>query len=199
MIIKPVAKMAFQDVQLDVYHLNNERWLTLPQIVGGLGMTRKSLDMIYKRHRSEFTPDMTGIIQIPTGTRGSQQTRVFSRRGVELICMLAKSDRAASFRVWVLDQLEERRQSSPPAPALPAELRAGLARLWRAQPQAGKLLRYWRRGFSNGEAAKLLDLGVSTVRRRRREAEALGLVAPPPGLAVHQARALRLVGGTHHG
>lgn len=82
---------------------------------------------------------------------------------------------------------------------LPAELRAGLARLWRAQPQAGKLLRYWQRGFTNGEAAKLLDLGVSTVRRRRREAEALGLVAPPAQLAVHQARALRLVGGTHHG
>lgn len=82
---------------------------------------------------------------------------------------------------------------------LPAELRAGLARLWRAQPQAGKLLRYWQRGFTNVEAAKLLDLGVSTVRRRRREAEALGLVAPPAQLAVHQARALRLVGGTHHG
>lgn len=189
----------FADHTLDIIIIGNERWAMGRQVGHCIGFSHeRNFKRLFQKHQTEFDTSDTMVVEIPDRLGRMQLTRLFSHKGVAKLAMLAQTPRAAHFRDWAAQQLTSP-PVPPPAPALPADLRTGLARLWRAQPQAGKLLRYWQRGFTNVEAAKLLDLGVSTVRRRRREAEALGLVAPPAQLAVHQARALRLVGGTHHG
>ncbi|MBF0094897.1 MAG: hypothetical protein HQL34_10185, partial [Alphaproteobacteria bacterium] len=80
MLIQSTTTVTFSGHSLDVYDINGTRWLRGSQIVTPLVMSEKALKMLFKRHRSEFTPDMTGIITVPT-PGGAQQTRIFSPRG----------------------------------------------------------------------------------------------------------------------
>lgn len=48
---------------------------------------------------------MTALVKLPTAG-GEQQVRVFSLRGAHLLGMFARTDKAASFRKWVLDILD---------------------------------------------------------------------------------------------
>ncbi len=112
MNILPSA-IQFGNQSLTVVNLNNQPWLTGPQIADALGMRdRRGVHELWTRHQDEFTPDMAQIIQIKRS-----RTRVFSPRGCHLIAMFARTDRAKAFRQWVLDVLEKIGQ--PQAPALP--------------------------------------------------------------------------------
>ncbi|MBF0095447.1 MAG: hypothetical protein HQL34_13010, partial [Alphaproteobacteria bacterium] len=107
--------------------------------------------------------------------------------------MLAKSERAAVFRSWVLDVLEAKAR-----PSLQGELSTALARrlrvvarhVLRAQPDWRRIIGYKRRGLSNAEIAKLMDHGPDWVRKALREMEAFGLVEPPADLPVRRAQAI---------
>lgn len=99
----------FQDHNLDVTDLNGQAWLRAFQIGTALGFSNPNtaIRKIFHHHKSEFTPDMTTVLELPTAG-GMQMTRIFSARGAALLAMLAKTDRAAEFRGWVLDVLEAR-------------------------------------------------------------------------------------------
>lgn len=183
MIIHPITKANFHGQPLDVWEINGQRWLRGGQIASPLMTSPGTIKKIFKRHRSEFTSEMTAIITVPT-PGGAQQSRIFSARGAALIAMLAQSPRAAEFRVWILDMLEGRDRQAPPEPALTATARGQLIRLaMKADPRLRSLLRYLKLGLTQREAAKLLDLSPASVRKKRRALEALGLIEPPANLA----------------
>jgi DNA-binding CsgD family transcriptional regulator len=191
MIIQPTATVAFQSTELDTYDINGTRWLRGVQIVTPLGITSAALKMLYKRHRKEFSREMTDIITVPS-PGGAQQTRVFSPRGVALICMLVNSPKAAIFREWALDVLEGKAAplQAPqtvipahiPPPVHPfadprdAQIRALQAQLIKTNPRWQKLERYCRAGLSNVEIGKLLGVSRWTAGVYLRDMRKAGLL-----------------------
>lgn len=101
--------LQFREVTLDVTDWQGQAWLRLPQIEGALGYENKGrgLQTLFDRNAAEFTPEMTEVLDLPTAG-GVQPVRIFSLRGAHLLGMLARTERAAAFRRWVLDVLEGR-------------------------------------------------------------------------------------------
>ncbi|MBF3771600.1 BRO-N domain-containing protein [Burkholderia pseudomallei] len=102
------AVLVFETVEFDVVDIHNVPWLRGPQIAGALGYNRDDrLADLYARNADEFTDEMTQLLELDTAG-GRQQVRIFSPRGCYQLGMLARTDRAKSFRAWVLDVLEGR-------------------------------------------------------------------------------------------
>lgn len=102
------AVLVFETVEFDVVDIHNVPWLRGPQIAGALGYNRDDrLADLYARNADEFTEEMTQLLELDTAG-GRQQVRIFSPRGCYLLGMLARTDRAKTFRAWVLDVLEGR-------------------------------------------------------------------------------------------
>ncbi|APD36817.1 Bro-N domain-containing protein [Burkholderia pseudomallei] len=102
------AVLVFENVEFDVVDIHNVPWLRGPQIAGALGYNRDDrLADLYARNADEFTDEMTELLELDTAG-GRQQVRIFSPRGCYLLGMLARTDRAKTFRAWVLDVLEGR-------------------------------------------------------------------------------------------
>jgi prophage antirepressor-like protein len=102
------AVLTFHETALHIVDWKGEPWLRGPQIAGALGYNREDrLADLYARNAAEFTDGMTEVLDLPTAG-GVQPVRIFSLRGAHLLGMLARTDRAAEFRRWVLDVLEGR-------------------------------------------------------------------------------------------
>lgn len=192
---------AFAGYQIDIIIIGNERWVRGGQIGHPLGLThRRSLDRLLQKHRHEFDTSHTMVVELPT-RGGNQLTRLFSEKGVAKLAMHAQTPEGARFREWAARTLTTPKPAPELllAPALPKELRDELARLWLDKKGARALLRYARLGLGNAEIARLLRCGPNTVRKRRRTAEALGLIEPPANLAQLRARSplLKLVEAQH--
>jgi hypothetical protein len=207
LILRPENRVRFNDTELDVYYVNGERWLLGSQIVTAMGQSEQALRMLYKRHRSEFTSDMTVIVTVDTPA-GVRQMRIFSPRGAALIAMLTNSPKAVAFRVVVLDVLEGKAppplaHASPPPLAPPhkgegnlvAAMSVDMAAALRVEilaerPLWRRIAGYLRRGFQIRECAKLLDMDKSTIRVHVRRMEACGILTPPANLAALQGNVL---------
>ncbi len=133
---------------------------------------------------------MTTAIEVPTAG-GVQLARIFNARGAALLAMLAKTDKAADFRAWVLDVLEGEQNKLPSQrmDLLQKELLA-------AKPKWKKILYYKEKGLRNFEIAKLLECHRTTIGKELRIMEACGLIEPPVNLAKLQQLALPLLCAT---
>jgi hypothetical protein len=171
MLIKPTAVAEFDGQSFDVYDISGVSWIRGGQVCHTLGVTDRTLKRLLKTHRAEFAPDKTGIVTVPT-PGGAQQARVFSPRGAALVAMLVSSPRAAAFRSWVLDTLEEK--AAIPVPALPAPLTIPLDLL---RPDLASVLRYRQRGFTPAETAKVMDMTANQVQKRVTALRRAGLLA----------------------
>jgi prophage antirepressor-like protein len=102
------AVLAFQNTTFEIIDWQGQPWLRSPQIAEALGYNQVNrVADLYSRNAAEFTPAMTEVIDLPTAG-GVQPVRIFSLRGAHLLGMLARTERAAEFRRWVLDVLEGR-------------------------------------------------------------------------------------------
>tara|TARA_R110000751_G_scaffold78736_1_gene158862 strand:- start:4673 stop:5425 length:753 start_codon:yes stop_codon:yes gene_type:complete len=135
---------SFNGTDLRVIDQDGQPWFTAADISRALGYVQdQQVSRIYRRNEREFKPSMTQVITLqPNQTTHSAglallrrgggnlpyTARVFSPRGAHLIAMFARTEKAADFRRWVLDVLEQY-QAVPPAPA-PDEILAA-ARLSR--------------------------------------------------------------------
>lgn len=194
----------FAGHNLDIIIIGNERWAMAPQIATPLGFARPgAIRSLYQRHRREFDTSDTLVVELPDRLGRMQLTRLFSHKGVAKLAMLAQTPRAAEFRDWAARTLTTPKPEPEllltPAPALPKGTLADLRRLWLAQKGGRALLRYARLGLGTAEIARLLGCGPNAVRKRRRMAEALGLIEPPANLAQLRARSplLKLVEARH--
>lgn len=162
--------ITFEDTSLEVTDAFGQPWLRGNQIGSALDLSfpGKAVPKIFRRHKGEFTADMTLVMGLETAG-GLQKVRMFSPRGAALIALLANTPRAAAFRSWVLDTLE--RDGSPralPAPASPVEplLTA----------EARRVLRYRRLGLETREITRLIGRGSSTVKVITARLRAAGLL-----------------------
>ena len=181
-------KLTFEGVTLHTITINGQDWVNGNQIGSCLELSfpDKAIAKIFKRNRHQFTPEMTTAIELPTAT-GVRLTRVYSPRGVALLCLLSRSPVADRFRAFVLDRLESGNTDDG---ALLARTQAALLV---ARPDLARIRRYLDLGLAPWEIRRLLGCSDDTLRRRRREMEALGLIAAPANLAALQAQAVRLL------
>lgn len=197
-----VSALTFHETTFDlVAHETGEPWLRVGQIAPALGYKdQRSLNALYAANAAEFTDRMTALVKLPTAG-GMQEVRIFSLRGAHLLGMFARTARAAEFRRWVLDVLDD--QAAPPAgPALPppvatatvlatfervvAErdaLRSMLAeRVLKEKPRLRKVMYYYAiQGLTHQERAVLM--GWKTTNewfKDLKELAALGLVDYQP-------------------
>lgn len=98
--------LTFRDAPLELLEMDGKEWVRGPQLAGALGYNRDDrIADLYARNESEFTENMTRVVELPTAG-GPQQVRVFTLRGAHLLGMLARTEFAAEFRHWVLDVLD---------------------------------------------------------------------------------------------
>lgn len=196
-VLKPESRLAFNETELDVYHINGERWLGAFQIATALGYSEPgSIRGLYRRHRDEFGEDETQIISVQT-ISGIQQIRVFSQSGAELLAIHAKTPIAKQFRLYLRKLTAALRDgtlslNAQPAPAqigtaaLERKLIAANAELLRSNRTWNRIAGYRGMGLSHRDIAKLLDLDKSTIRVHVRRMEACGILTPPANLAALQ-------------
>lgn len=118
------TQAVFNGITIDLIHHAGQVWLTAEQIGLALGIqhARRAVLKIYQRHVDEFTAAETGVTKLVT-PGGRQETRMFSPDGARLLAMFAQTDRAKTFRRWVLEVLK----ASIPASTLPAPVPAAPA------------------------------------------------------------------------
>ena len=103
------AVLVFESTEFDVVDIHNVPWLRGYQVGSALEYSDASAAVakLYDRNADEFTDEMTQVLDLPTAG-GVQPVRIFSPRGAYLLGMLARTEKAKAFRVWVLDVLEGR-------------------------------------------------------------------------------------------
>lgn len=100
--------LTYKGHSMDGVRIANDLWLRVGQIVLPLGFaSENSINQIVRRYPDEFGAQECRTVPLPT-SGGPQQTRVFSLRGVRLLCLLARTPQAMQFRAWVLDLLQGR-------------------------------------------------------------------------------------------
>lgn len=99
--------LVFENTAFDVVDRDGQVWLRGAQIALALGYQNplSAIKDLYTRNAAEFTDHMTVIVRLHTAG-GMQDVRIFSLRGAHLLGMLARTDKAAAFRRWVLDILD---------------------------------------------------------------------------------------------
>ena len=195
----------FDGQNLDIIIIGNERWLGGAQVGHSLGymMAGHAIGKLYKRNAREFGPEDTMVVELPTNG-GPQLTRLYSAKGVAKIAMFANTPKAAAFRDWAARQLTS--PEPAPAPTIGATAMTELRNAWLGMGKHRQFLRYARLGLSAREIGLLLGWKTSShITKKRRAAEALGLLEPPANLTqVQQTARLRppvrhAQGGASHG
>lgn len=185
---------SFDGHAIDIILIGGERYIRGAQAAQSLGYQhpKAAIRDLVKRHRSEFDSDEFIVVELPT-PGGRQLTRLFSERGCMKLAMLASTPKAAAFRDWAAQVLTAPR----PAPLLLADRRMSasarteLRQAWLKVDKNRKFVKYQKAGLNMAEIALLCGWkNSSTVTRKRRAAEALGLFEPSPQLAVLRQRML---------
>lgn len=122
----PLPKsVLFGDTKLKIVDHAGRPWLAAADLARALEyQDTRQVSRLYRRHKDEFTPAMTAIIEVPMGEHLGEDTRrgvaslssgagnlmlkvrIFNARGCYLIAVLTRTERAKQFRRWVLDVLE---------------------------------------------------------------------------------------------
>ncbi|BCE02936.1 BRO-N domain-containing protein [Marinicellulosiphila megalodicopiae] len=99
--------ISFGSTELKILNHNNQPCLTASQLSLALGYKdSRSLTKVFNRNESEFTPDMTEVVNLTPSSNLLACSRIFSPRGCHLIAMFSRTDKAKEFRRWVLDVLD---------------------------------------------------------------------------------------------
>lgn len=98
--------LIFNDTKFRITTRTGQPWLRGAQIAEALGYSQANrVADIYNRHAAEFTDTMTAVVKLKT-KGGDQEVRIFSLRGAHLLGMFARTEKAAEFRRWILDILD---------------------------------------------------------------------------------------------
>lgn len=101
------ATVLFNDVPLSIHDHQGQPWLAAADLARALGYANpRAITGLYAKHKDEFSPEMTAVLETSTAGGMPYQLRIFSPRGCHLVAMLARTPLAVAFRRWVLDVLE---------------------------------------------------------------------------------------------
>lgn len=94
--------LTYKNYTLPIVEESGVQWVTSTAVAQALGYpSAERISQIYRRRKDEFTPAMSTILKLK-----GVETRVFTLRGVHLICMFSGTKLAMGFRRWLLDILE---------------------------------------------------------------------------------------------
>lgn len=98
----------FEGAQLSVIDRNGKPWLHAADLARALDYKQANqISRIYARNQDEFSGEMSDRVSLTLSGNLQTETRIFSPRGCYLVGMLAKTEKAKTFRRWVLDVLEK--------------------------------------------------------------------------------------------
>lgn len=193
----------FNPSQIAIIDHNGGKWLTAEQLGLALGFSknraRAGVSNLYNRHLDEFTEKDSCVIKLMTQGQ-NRETRIFSHSGCNLLSFFANTPNAKAFRAWAKEKLAE-----PAADMLQVDrdtLQYAFDRAQRLEaaylavcPDMARLLRYLEMGLNQAEAAKLLGIAPSNVRRRLKQLADLGLADYRPDPKYRNRHALAAANG----
>ena len=104
-IMSKLPTVNFNDAELQIIDSDGQQWLTAADISRALGYSKSnSITRLYDRNQAEFDDSMSTTVKLTVNGK-RYETRVFNKRGCQLIGFLAKTKKAAEFRKWALDVL----------------------------------------------------------------------------------------------
>ena len=107
-----LSTVSFNNTELQIIDSDGQKWLSAADISCAMGYSNSnSITRLYDRNQAEFDDSMTCTVKL-TVQGQTRKTRVFNKRGSHLIAMFAKTKKAAAFRAWVLDVLEQNSDTS---------------------------------------------------------------------------------------
>lgn len=107
-----IKSAKFGDIQADIYKRDNEPYMTTEQLGACLGYSqpKSAISKIVDRNKYLKNPEFSGVTKLTTPDGGTQNTRVFTEDGIYEITMLAKTEKAKEFRMWVRKILKSLRK-----------------------------------------------------------------------------------------
>jgi len=186
----------FNGQEITVIHKDGERWLTAEQIGLALGLRHpnRAVNKLFTKYRNEFRPGVDfdevdmgkeiGTELVPI-SRGPNKIRVFSPHGCMLLGFLARTPRAAEFRVWARDVLVNHGLRYD---EVVRELLAARP-LWRRILALKDMMNHAGEQLTNAQIAAALGIHKGTLRKHLRRMESFGILPPPPGYERYRAMA----------
>lgn len=102
-------KGEFGEIKIDFY-LNKDRAIlvTIEQLAQGFGYkNRKGIERMLERNSYLRNDEYSVITKVPHNLGGTQETRLFNKRGIFEIGMLSRTEKGKAFRAWIYDYIEE--------------------------------------------------------------------------------------------
>jgi prophage antirepressor-like protein len=127
-----VKQERFGEVRCDFYQNDaKELFMTREQIGQALGYAdaRASVANIHARNIDRLD-QLSGVINLITPTGGTQETTVYTAKGIYEICRFSRQPKADAFMDWAWDVIDTiRKTGSYTKPMTPAELQLAQAKL----------------------------------------------------------------------
>jgi len=164
----PLSEFPILPEQIKYIEKDGEIWFTSEELAKGLGYaSAREIRKIYERNSDELEEFSCKVkVTLHDGRRYFK--RVFSKEGVYIISMLARTEKAKAFRKAVarlLRAIEEHRLELA-REAGKKEAREALANMSEYQRRIEKkVIRYRQMGLQMSEIAKLLEVSKDTVSR----------------------------------
>ena len=183
----------FNGQEITVIHKDGERWLTAEQVGLALGLRQggHGVNKLFRKYRNEFRPgiDFDELSELGPNLGLSPnipgKIRVFSPHGCMLLGFLARTPRAAEFRVWARDVLVNHGLRYD---EVVRELLAARP-LWRRILALKDMMNHAGEQLTNAQIAAALGIHKDTLRKHLRRMERFGILPPPPGYERYRAMA----------
>lgn len=103
-----VSNQNYMNFEIDFF-LNKQReiFITIEQLARGFGYkSRKGVERMLERNPYLRDSKFSVMAKVPHRTGGTQETRLFNKRGIFEIGMLSRTKQGKEFRQWLYDYLE---------------------------------------------------------------------------------------------
>ena len=101
-------KGEFGEIKIDFY-LNKDRAIlvTIEQLAQGFGyQSKRAVEKMLERNPYLRESQYSIVTKVPYSTGGTQETRLFNKRGIFEIGMLSRTEKGKVFRAWLYDYIE---------------------------------------------------------------------------------------------
>ena len=102
-------KGEFGEIKIDFY-LNKDRAIlvTIEQLAQGFGyQSKRAVEKMLERNLYLRESQYSIVTKVPYSTGGTQETRLFNKRGIFEIGILSRTEKGKVFRAWIYDYIEE--------------------------------------------------------------------------------------------
>jgi len=112
---RPDQTLWFEDVEVHFFEIDGQPWIRRRDAMAALGYTQGSgiRSNVFLRWRAQFTEDLARKVAMQT-PGGPQLTWMLSASGAQLLCMLARTQKAAAFRLWLIEAMRTSHAATVP-------------------------------------------------------------------------------------